>query len=267
PLRPGQALPRLPSHRRRLGRDRQDRRVSPRNVSIVATAETFDRLLIAEAQLEHLAILSADEHFARCDVDFVQRRRAMANAMSAAGSAGEARRRPRGVLPFHLTRSWLAPTLSAMTSRTAGASLLSLFAAAALSGCSGAGTKAGTTPAVPPAPPAVPAKLEADTLAPTAGNDPSAKSKLIDLMAAQNTRWGSAQKTARPAPAHSSAYQSDERRFVVMDAVDGVLLADEDEPQRALDVEVRVGSNEIDSRHTLRDPRLAAFTSMARLGQ
>jgi len=99
-----------------------------------------------------------------------------------------------------------------------------------------------------------------------AGNDPAAKSKLIDLMTTENTRWFGALKNAQPAPAHFIGYQIHERRFVVMDAVDGVLLADEDETQRALDVEVRVGSEQIDSRHQLRDPRLAAFTSLARLG-
>ncbi|HTE56346.1 MAG TPA: metallopeptidase TldD-related protein [Kofleriaceae bacterium] len=112
----------------------------------------------------------------------------------------------------------------------------------------------------------MPARLEVDALAPMAGNDPSAKSKLIDIMASENARWFKVLKAAQPAPAHFIGYQVHERRSVTMDAVDGVLLADEDDTQRALDVEVRVGSEQIDSRHPLRDPRLAAFTSLARLG-
>ncbi|HWM86407.1 MAG TPA: hypothetical protein VNO33_11230, partial [Kofleriaceae bacterium] len=98
------------------------------------------------------------------------------------------------------------------------------------------------------------------------GNEPAAKSKLIDIMKAENDRWFKQLKSAQPAPAHFIGYQVHERRSVTVDAVDGVLLADEDDTQRALDVEVRVGSQEIDSRHPLRDPRLAAFTSLARLG-
>jgi TldD protein len=53
---------------------------------------------------------------------------------------------------------------------------------------------------------------------------------------------------------------------VSIEAEAGVLLSDDDEVHRVLDVEVRVGSQALDSRHPLRDPRLAAFTSLARTG-
>jgi TldD protein len=153
-----------------------------------------------------------------------------------------------------------------MTLRKAGASLFfSLVAASAVAGCGG-GRGKGDAESARPLPPAVPAKLEVEQLAPTAGNDPAAKSKLIDMMASENARWFKQLRSAQPAPAHFIGYQIHERRSVTIDAVDGVLLADEDDTQRALDVEVRVGSPAIDSRHQLRDPRLAAFTTLARLG-
>lgn len=143
--------------------------------------------------------------------------------------------------------------------------MFSAASALSLAGCPKGGAQGGAAGARP-LPPAVPARLEVDALAPMAGNDPSAKSKLIDIMASENARWFKVLKAAQPAPAHFIGYQVHERRSVTMDAVDGVLLADEDDTQRALDVEVRVGSEQIDSRHPLRDPRLAAFTSLARLG-
>jgi predicted Zn-dependent protease len=153
-----------------------------------------------------------------------------------------------------------------MTWRNTGASLFfSAAAAVFVAGCPKGGVPDGSSDGRP-LPPPVPAVVEVDSLAPLAGNDPSAKSKLIDIMASENTRWFQTLKSAQPAPAHFIGYQIHERRSVTMDAVDGVLLADEDETQRALDVEVRVGSEQIDSRHPLRDPRLAAFTSLARLG-
>jgi TldD protein len=154
-----------------------------------------------------------------------------------------------------------------MTWRKAGASLFFSAAAAILAaGCPKGGVPGGSGDGARAVPPAVPAKLELDSQPPMTGNDPSAKSKLIDLMASENARWFKALRTAQPAPAHFIGYQIHERRSVVMDAADGVLLADEDETQRALDVEVRVGSQQIDSRHPLRDPRVAALTSLTRLG-
>jgi TldD protein len=153
-----------------------------------------------------------------------------------------------------------------MTVRKAGPSLFFSLAAAAFAAGCGGGRGKGDADSARALPPPVPAKLEAQNVAPTAGDDPSAKSKIIDIMAGENQRWFNQLKTAQPAPAHFIAYQIHERRSVTIDAVDGVLLADDDDTERALDVDVRVGSNEIDSRHQLRDPRLAAFTSLARIG-
>jgi TldD protein len=117
-----------------------------------------------------------------------------------------------------------------------------------------------------PLPPPVPAKVEVTSVPPETGHDPAARSKLIDLMVEENARWFRALKEARPAPAHFIGYTIHERRSVSIEAEAGVLLGDEDETHRVLDVEVRVGSKDLDSRHSLRDPRLAAFTSLARLG-
>lgn len=117
-----------------------------------------------------------------------------------------------------------------------------------------------------PVPPAIPAKLEIKSVPPEAGNEPAARSKLIDLMADENGRWFRVLREARPAPAHFIGYTIHDRRSVTIEAEAGVLQSDEDETHRVLDVEVRVGSQQLDSRHPLRDPRLAAFTSLARLG-
>src|SRR6188768_3665771 len=149
-----------------------------------------------------------------------------------------------------------------MTSRRAALLLL----AALQTGCPRGTGKGGADNSGVPLPPPVPAKLEVTSVAPHTGHDPGAKSKLIGLMADENARWFRVLQSARPAPAHFIGYTIHERRWVVIEAEAGVLLSDEDETHRVLDVEVRVGSLELDSRHSLRDPRLAAFTSLARLG-
>jgi predicted Zn-dependent protease len=137
-----------------------------------------------------------------------------------------------------------------------------------LSGCPKGGKVEG--PGGPALPPAIPAEVKLDSVPPETGHDPSAKSPLIDLMAEESARWFQVLSAPpgpnRPAPAHFIGYTIHERRSVVVEAEDGVLLSDEDDVQRALDVEVRVGSKELDSRHPLKDQRLAAFTSLARLG-
>jgi predicted Zn-dependent protease len=149
-----------------------------------------------------------------------------------------------------------------MTSRRAALILFALLQ----TGCPRGAGRGGSGDSGVPLPPAVPATLEVTSIAPHTGHDPGAKSKLIGLMADENARWFKALQSARPAPAHFIGYTVHERRSVTIEAEAGVLLSDEDETHRVLDVEVRVGSHELDSRHSLRDPRLAAFTSLARIG-
>ena len=156
---------------------------------------------------------------------------------------------------------------------------LSLFLAIALSGCphpaatgaaSGQGGP-GSSSADPdgsatPLPPAIPAQLKAELVPPEQGNDPSAKSPLIDLMATENQRWFEKLSDAQPAPAHFIGYTIRERRSVSIEAEDGVLTGDDDDTQRALDVNVRVGTPQLDSRHQIKDQRAAAIASLARIG-
>jgi len=149
-----------------------------------------------------------------------------------------------------------------MTSRREALLLSAVF----LAGCPRSTGRSGSDESGVPLPPPVPAKVEVTNVPPQAGHDPAAKSKLIGLMAEENARWFKVLKDARPAPAHFIGYTVHERRSVTIEAEAGVLLSDEDETHRVLDVEVRVGSNQLDSRHALRDQRLAAFTSLARLG-
>jgi predicted Zn-dependent protease len=148
-----------------------------------------------------------------------------------------------------------------MKPRRAG--FLLLFWAA---GCPRSGGKAGGGDDARPLPPAIPAELKADSVPPLAGHDPAAKSKIIDMMAEENSRWFRVLKSAQPAPAHFIGYTIYERRHVAVAAEEGVILADDDETVRALDVEVRVGSPMLDSRHPIQDQRLAALTSLSRLG-
>ncbi|HUS66367.1 MAG TPA: metallopeptidase TldD-related protein, partial [Kofleriaceae bacterium] len=143
------------------------------------------------------------------------------------------------------------------------AGFLLLFLAA---GCPRSGGKAGGADDGRPLPPKIPAELKAENVAPLTGHDPAAKSKIIDMMAEENSRWFKVLKSAQPAPAHFIGYTIYERRQVSVAAEDGIMLADEDETVRALDVEVRVGSPMLDSRHPIQDQRLAALTSLFRLG-
>lgn len=112
-----------------------------------------------------------------------------------------------------------------------------------------------------------PITVEADLASPERGHDPSAKSKLLDIMARENARWMEELKHQPKAPAYFLAYTIHEKKVVALEAESGALTLDEDETQRALDVEVRVGSPELDNRRPLRDPQLAQFNSLQHLGR
>ncbi|MEZ4404392.1 MAG: metallopeptidase TldD-related protein [Kofleriaceae bacterium] len=123
---------------------------------------------------------------------------------------------------------------------------------AALSACPG-----GTTvvrPPVDPSPPgdppielpAIPSHIELTNDAPTSDDDRAARSPLLDVMVAENQRW-MATLRKQPTPAYFLAYQIVEQRVVSLDAEGGALVGDADDTDRILDVEIRVGSPELDN--------------------
>ena len=94
--------------------------------------------------------------------------------------------------------------------------------------------------------PAVPSRIEVVADAPMSDHTPAARSPLLDVMVAENQRWMAA--LGREAtPAYHLAYQIVEQRVVSLDAEGGALVGDSDELDRTLDVEVRVGSPQLDN--------------------
>lgn len=156
-------------------------------------------------------------------------------------------------------------------------SLLSLGAAAglaaSLAGCpSGGGTGPASPDKAPPLPPEprielqpVPARLEAVTTAPLDGNAPDQRSPILDIMKGEIDREMAALK-AQKDPAYYLAYQLVEQRIVSLDADGGALIADSDDTARNLDVEVRVGSPELDNTRALADDTNGLNAPLTRRG-
>jgi len=100
--------------------------------------------------------------------------------------------------------------------------------------------------------PAIPAHLESTSVEPTSGNTPSARSPILDVMVAENQRWMTALRQ-QPDPAYYLSYQIVEQRVVTLEAEGGALIGDNDETDRILDVEIRVGTPELDNTRALSD--------------
>ena len=100
--------------------------------------------------------------------------------------------------------------------------------------------------------PDVPAKVETTKTEPMQGDTPAARSPILDVMVAENGRW---MKTlgGAPDPAYYLAYQIVEQRVVSLDAEGGALVNDSDETDRILDVELRVGTPQLDNTRPLSD--------------
>ncbi len=135
---------------------------------------------------------------------------------------------------------------------------LALCLAAALACGPGKGGKTGTPPIDPPPLDKpielddIPSKIETTTVEPTSGHSPDLRSPLLDIMAAENARWMAALAKQHD-PAYYLSYQLVEQRVVSIDAEGGALIGDSDETDRILDVEIRVGSPELDNTHALSD--------------
>ncbi len=112
----------------------------------------------------------------------------------------------------------------------------------------------------------VPAAIDVKTTQPLQGNNPGAKSPLIGTMSAENKRWFTA-LNASPVPAHFLSYRIQDERSVVIEGEGGAISASEDSKDRYLDVEVLVGTPELDTRRALRDDRMEILTNYQRVGE
>jgi TldD protein len=150
--------------------------------------------------------------------------------------------------------------------------VLSLGAIAGLVACSG-GNKTGQHGPVPPLPgndakldlPAIPAKITTVASKPTDNNTPDKRSPILDILKVENEReMGVLSK--RPEPAYYLAYQLVEQRIVSLDAEGGALISADDNTQRNLDVEVRVGSPELDNTRQISDDSNGLNAPLSRKG-
>jgi TldD protein len=100
--------------------------------------------------------------------------------------------------------------------------------------------------------PAIPAKIETTQSAPTEGHSPDARSPMLDIMKSEIERE-MATLGKQKDPAYYIAYQLFEQRSVSIDSEGGAIISDNDNIDRKLDVEVRVGSPEVDNTRSLAD--------------
>lgn len=113
--------------------------------------------------------------------------------------------------------------------------------------------------------PNVPATVATERRAPTDGHDPSARSPMLDLMAAENARWIAELSRRDQLPAYYIAYQVADRKTISIAAEGGSLLNDDEDLGRELDVEVRVGRPEFDNRAPYKDDPLGFLAGLKRV--
>ncbi len=114
--------------------------------------------------------------------------------------------------------------------------------------------------------PAIPVDVQPEITDPQSEHDPSAKSPLLDIMAAENARWMKTLKNFSQAPAYYLSYTIHDKKSYALEAESGALTADVDESKRALGVEIRIGSPAMDNRRQLLDPGARQLTSYQHLG-
>ena len=112
---------------------------------------------------------------------------------------------------------------------------------------------------IPLAPP-IPARLTVERSEPTANNDPAARSPLLDIMMSEVDR-SMAVLSVQQVPAYYLSYQIHDWRRAVIETEGGALVTDEDETERYLDTEVRVGSAKLDNRRPLSNEQEDAYNS------
>ena len=128
---------------------------------------------------------------------------------------------------------------------------------AAVAACGPSGKKVPQPPTDLPVDPPValadiPSRIETTTDAPTSDDAPSARSPILDIMVAENQRWMTTLRKA-PDPAYHLGYQIVEQRVVALDAEGGALVGDSDDTDRVLDVEIRVGTPDLDNTRAIQN--------------
>jgi TldD protein len=125
------------------------------------------------------------------------------------------------------------------------------------------------TKAADPLPPIaladIPTTLKVTKSPPTEGDSPAARSPLLDIMAKENDRSMQSLRN-RAEPAHYLAYQLVDVREVTLDAEGGAMVTDRDDTDRSLDVEVRVGTQQVDNTRQLSDDGNGLNAPLSRLG-
>jgi predicted Zn-dependent protease len=148
------------------------------------------------------------------------------------------------------------------------------FALALVAACGGSGEKHPTKPVPPPLPgnvasvelPNIPAKIDTTKSSPTDANAPDKRSPILDTLKAENQREMEAfGKTNEPA--YYLGYQLVEQRIVSIEAEGGAIVTDQDDINRNLDVDVRVGSPQLDNTHQLADDTNGLNAPLTRRGE
>src|SRR5689334_8392077 len=148
------------------------------------------------------------------------------------------------------------------------------FALALAAACGGTGEKHPTKPTAPPLPgnvasvelPSIPAKIDVTKSSPTDANAPDKRSSILDTMKAENQREMEALAKTNE-PAYYLAYQLVEQRVVSLEAEGGAIVTDQDDLARNLDVDVRVGSPQLDNTHQIADDTNGLNAPMTRRGE
>jgi len=129
-----------------------------------------------------------------------------------------------------------------------------IFWLAVLAACPGGNAKGpkglNPTPEMKVDLPAIPSKIDVVTSPPTAGNAPDKRSPILAVLKAENQREMEALKKEKDR-AYYLAYQLVEQRVVSLEAEGGALITDSDDSARNVDVEVRVGTPELDNTRAL----------------
>ncbi len=113
--------------------------------------------------------------------------------------------------------------------------------------------------------PTIATKIATTSQDPVSGNDPAARSPLLDVMLGENQRWMRA-FAAQPEPAYYLAYQITDQRLVTLEAEGGAIVTDSDDADRNLDVELRVGAPELDNSHPMSDDTNGLNAPLSRRG-
>ncbi len=100
-----------------------------------------------------------------------------------------------------------------------------------------------------------PTTVEATRIAPTTDHSIAAQSSLLQTMSQEMQRWMKNLSTVQE-PIHYMSYRIQDVRSISIAAENGALIASEDDTDRQLDTEVRVGTKQLDNTRSLsRDPQ------------